>query len=261
MSTPIASIARLSRAGRAGRVLAVAGALLAAGALTAGCGTASVSPGTTATAPGSPGSGTTASAGSASPGSTGAGSSGAGGGSVTSGPTSGPTAPAASAGPVPTVSGGTVVPGQVACVGWPSTAPAGSLPVSFVPVTVERCVEGAEVIAGKGLWSTATLERADTDLAGLISALRRPSETHSSGVCPALAEIPPAVVLISATGQKLIPRLPVSGCGLVQSQVMLALGALHWTPLSVRLITQISAATTPTVASSPRSLQTVGAKS
>jgi hypothetical protein len=161
---------------------------------------------------------------------------------------------------VPTVSGGTVAAGQVACVGWPSSAPTGSLPASFVPVTVERCAAGAETIPGKGLWSTATLERADTDLAGLISALRRPSETHTSGVCPALAEIPPAVVLISATGQKLIPRLPVSGCGLIQSQVMLALGALHWTPISVRLITQISADSTATVASSPRSLQTVGAK-
>jgi hypothetical protein len=145
-------------------------------------------------------------------------------------------------------------------VGWPSGTPAGSLPVSFVPVAVERCVLGAEPVPGRGLWSTATLERTDSDLATLINALRRPSETHTSGACPALAEIPPAVVLISATGQKLIPKLPVTGCGLIQSQVTLALGALHWTTLSVRLISQISGDTSPaTVSGSPRSLQTVAA--
>jgi hypothetical protein len=161
---------------------------------------------------------------------------------------------------VPTVSGGTVVPGEVACVGWPSSAPTGSLPVSFVPVSVERCVEGAEQIPGKGLWSTATLERTDSDLVTFINALRRPSETHSSGACPALAEIPPAVVLISATGQELIPRLPVTGCGLIQSQVTLALGDLHWTTVSVRLISQISGDTSPaTVSGSARGPQTVAA--
>jgi hypothetical protein len=261
MSTPIASITRRARQARAGRrAWAVTGALVAAGALAAGCGTASVSSGTAGAAPGS------ATSGSATSGGTGAGSASAGstgtaaGGTATSGPASGPTAPAAPASPVPTVSGGTVVPGEVACVGWPSGTPAGSLPASFVPVTVERCVLGAEPVSGKGLWSTATLERTDSDLATLISALRRPSVTHMSGACPALAEIPPAVVLISATGQKLIPKLPVTGCGLIQSQVTLALGALHWTTLSVRLISQISGDTSPaTVSGSSRSLQTVAA--
>ena len=51
--------------------------------------------------------------------------------------------------------------------------------------------------------------------------------------------IPPQVVLIGATGQKLIPRLPVSGCGLIQSQVLVALNALRWQPVSVRLIAKI----------------------
>ena len=225
-----------------------AGVLLAVAALAAGCGTASSSSGT----------------GSATPG--GSGSSGAGAGSSPTGgaatsTTSGPSGPTGSGRPVPTVSGATMAPGEVACAGWQSSAPTGSLLASFVPVTVERCVNGAQTVPGRGLWATATLERADTGLTSLVTALRRPSETHHAGACPAIAMIPPAVVLISASGQQLIPKLPVSGCGLIQSQVTLALNALHWTPVSVTLISQIASASTgtvPTVSGSPRGLQTAG---
>jgi hypothetical protein len=141
-------------------------------------------------------------------------------------------------------------------VGWPTGAVSASLPVSFVPVSVERCVNGAETIPGKGLWTTATLQRADSGLAGLVNALRQPPVTHKPGtVCPALAIIPPQVVLIAANGQKLIPRLPVSGCGLIQSQVLVALNALHWKPVSVRLIAKVPGGTVPTA---PGSIQTAG---
>jgi hypothetical protein len=121
-------------------------------------------------------------------------------------------------------------------------------------------VNGAQTIPGKGLWTTATLQRADSGLAGLINALRQPSVTHHPGtVCPALAEIPPQVVLIGANGEKLIPRLPATGCGLIQSQVLAALDALHWQPVSVRLIAKISGGTAPTVSgAAPHSIQTVG---
>jgi hypothetical protein len=122
-------------------------------------------------------------------------------------------------------------------------------------------VDSAQAIAGKGLWSTATLERAEGDLSVLVTALREPSTGHKPGtMCPALAEIPPAVVLISSTGQKLIPKLPVSGCGLTQSSVTAALAQLHWTVVSVRLVSPISGATA-TVSGSPRALQTVGVSS
>ena len=57
-----------------------------------------------------------------------------------------------------------------------------------------------------------------------------PGHAQPGTVCPALAIIPPQIVLISATGQELIPRLPVSGCGLIQSQVLAALAALPWQP-------------------------------
>jgi hypothetical protein len=232
MSTMISSIARAVRLGPAGltawRAGAVAVPLLVAGALAAGCGSAH-----TGAAPGS-------TANKAAP-----------------GHATVPAAPSASATPVPTVSGGKVVPGQPACVGWPADAASASLPLSFVPVSVERCVNGAQTIPGKGLWTTATLQRADSGLAGLVNALRRPAATHQPGtVCPAVAVIPPQVVLISASGQKLIPLLPASGCGLTQSQVLVALNALRWQPVSVRLIAKLPGATAPTVSgTAPGSIQ------
>jgi hypothetical protein len=117
--------------------------------------------------------------------------------------------------------------------------------VSFIPVSVERCLTGAQDIPGKGMWVTATLQRSDGGLGGLIDALRRPSGSRAPGMmCPMLAVIPPQIVLTDAAGNKLIPRLPVSGCGLIQSQVLIALQALHWNAVSVRLISQIPAGST-----------------
>jgi len=232
MSTPNVPNAAPRRSGT--RALAVAAALLAAGALAAGCGTTQA--GGPAGAPAPTVSATSASAApsaSASASATPSWSTGS----------AGPAAPSGSAGsaaPVPTVSGGRVTPGVPACAGWPASAPRASLPASFVPVAVERCVKGAETVPGKGLWQTATLQRADSDLGALVSALHQPSGTHQPGTaCPMLAIIPPQVVLISATGQALVPQLPVSGCGLIKSQVLAALAALPWRVVSVRLIAPI----------------------
>jgi hypothetical protein len=141
---------------------------------------------------------------------------------------------------VPTITGGSVTPGQPWCANWPANAAHVTLPASFVPVAVLRCVEGYQTIPGKGQWQTATLERANEDLAPLIAALRRPSGGRSTGMmCPELAMLPPQIVLIDGNGKMIIPRLPLSGCGLVQQQVIAALGALPWFTLSVRLIAQI----------------------
>jgi hypothetical protein len=229
MSTLFASTTRAGRAGR--RAVALAVPLLAAGALAAGCGTAPASSAPASSAPGAPGHATV------------------------------PAAPSKPATPVPTISGGPVAAGSVACVGWPTGGTSASLPVSFVPVSVERCVNGAQTISGKGLWTTATLQRSTGDLTGLINALRQPPAAHRPGtVCPAVAVIPPQVVLISANGQKLFPRLPDSGCGLTSSQVLTALGALHWQTVSVRLIAKVSGATEPTVSgTAPHSPQALGA--
>ena len=142
--------------------------------------------------------------------------------------------------PVPTITGGSVAPGQVWCANWPSNARHVTLPTSFVPVAVLRCVQGYQAIPGKGQWQTATLERANTDLATLIAALRRPSGHRAPGVmCPELAMLPPQIVLIDSAGNKIIPRLPLSGCGLVEQQVLTALAGLPWVKVNVRLIAQM----------------------
>jgi hypothetical protein len=212
MSTLSPAAPRPRRARRRGLALAVP--LLAAGALAAGCGAAQSS-GTAGAPPHA-----TGPAKSAAPVPT--------------------TSTAPTATPVPTVSGGHVAAGAVACVGWPADTTSAALPVSFVPVTVERCVNGAQTVPGKGLWTTATLQRATGDLTALISALRAPATPRQPGTfCPAVAVVPPQVVLINASGQKLIPRLPVTGCDMTSSKVLAALDALRWQPVSVRLIAQI----------------------
>jgi hypothetical protein len=115
------------------------------------------------------------------------------------------------------------------------------LPALFVPVAVERCVTGVQDVPGKGTWETATLERATAGLEPLVNALREPGEVRSPGmICSAALAIPPRLVLISASGQRVVPRIPVSGCGNVRSGVISALAALSWQPLSVRLVTPVS---------------------
>ena len=239
MSTPNGPITATRRPGTRARAVTAAlfaAGALATGALATGCGT------TQAGAP-SGGSAPTASAASASAApsasSASAAPTGSDGSSGSAGP-AGSAAPSGPAAPVPTASGGRVTPGVPACVGWPASAPTVNLPVSFVPVAVERCMNGVQTVPGKGLWQTASLQRADSDLDALVSALHQPPGTRKPGTaCPMLAIIPPRVLLISATGQELIPRLPVSGCGLIQSQVLAALAALPWRVVSVRLIAPV----------------------
>jgi hypothetical protein len=173
---------------------------------------------------------------------------GARGGTATAQPPSGKTTTASPApgstspAPVPTTTGGPpVVPGQPACTGWPANAPHGTLPTSFVPVAVDRCQIGYQTIPGKGQWETATLQRADKDLAALIAALRRPirAPRQPGMMCPQLVIQAPQFVLISADGKTLVPDLPVTGCGLIQEPVLAALAALPWQTVSVRLVSQV----------------------
>jgi hypothetical protein len=164
--------------------------------------------------------------------------------------TSSPAPASGTATPVPTTTGGPpVVPGQPACAGWPGNAPHGPLPTSFVPVQVLRCVINYQMIPGKGQWETATLQRADKDLAALIAALRKPPYApRDPGImCPELEILPPQVVLINSDGKTLVPEFPVTGCGLIEQPVLAALAALPWQTVSVRLVTQV--ATQPEVSS------------
>jgi hypothetical protein len=114
-----------------------------------------------------------------------------------------------------------------------------ALPTSFVPVAVLRCLNGPQVV-GNGVRFEAKLQRADRDLGPLVSALHRPSGhmMPAGQACPALAMIPPRVVLIARDGTMISPRIPVDGCGLVQQQVLAALNALPWQTVSVTVWSQ-----------------------
>jgi hypothetical protein len=138
-----------------------------------------------------------------------------------------------------------VVPVKTACTGWPSV-PAGTLPASFVPASVLRCVTGYTKVPGKGTWLTATLEKADTNLTPLATALRALSGTKQPGqMCPQFVMIPPAIVLVGTDGTKIRPHFPVTDCGQIQQQVFAALGALHWQTVSQRLVDKAPAPVNP----------------
>src|ERR1700691_265299 len=102
MITPISSISSIARLPRQTRAVSVP--LLVAGALAAGCGTVAANPGGLNEPVG-----------------------------TTSSSSASASAPAPSATPVPTVTGGPVVAGDSACVGWPSGAPHGKLTAFFQP--------------------------------------------------------------------------------------------------------------------------------
>jgi hypothetical protein len=153
-----------------------------------------------------------------------------------------PASASASAAPVPTTTAGPpLVAGQPACVGWPrNVTHVKTLPASFVPVAVIRCVTDYQMIPGKGQWETATLERADQGLAPFLTALQRPNQTRPPGTfCSDLVELPPQVVLVDKDGQAIWPALPVTGCGLVQRELLGALAALPWQKVSVRLVAKV----------------------
>jgi hypothetical protein len=167
-------------------------------------------------------------------------------------------------GPVPTVTA-TGAPGPTGsnCANWPANVPQGELPATFVPVQVLRCQLGTTTVPGKGLYASATLKRATADLQILVDALRRPSGHMLPGtICPALAMIPPQIVLIASNGAMISPRFPVDECGIIQQGVLSALNQLTWQTVSVRLLfhlpnVSVTAPTTPN-ASGPVSVGTGG---
>jgi hypothetical protein len=143
--------------------------------------------------------------------------------------------------PVPTVSSGPLpVAGEPACADWPAGAKKGQLTASFVPVTVLRCVSTTTAVPGKGLYYSATLERATSDISVLVAALRQPSRHQPAGtMCPMIVMIPPEIVLIARDGSMLSPTFPVDGCGLLQTPVTAALSHMPWQTVSVRLLAKV----------------------
>ena len=186
---------------------------------TAGCGTVSTPPGAAGTVP------TASAAPTATPSSPAA-------SSLPTGPVS-PTAPVS---PIP------VGPGSADCTGWPANVPYETLPASFTPVAVIRCVSDYETIPGKGEWLVATLQRADTGLTQLTDALRQPAGRIRPGaICPEYVMLPPQIVVVSADGKMLRPRLPLNDCGHPQGQVLTALATLPWKAVSERQVAPVKA--------------------
>jgi hypothetical protein len=107
-------------------------------------------------------------------------------------------------------------------------------------VAVLRCISTSTAVPGKGLYYSATLERATSDISALIAALRQPSRHEPSGtMCPMIVMIPPEIVLIAKDGSMLSPTFPVDGCGLLQSPVIAAVSHMPWQTVSVRLLAKV----------------------
>jgi len=150
-------------------------------------------------------------------------------------------ASAGSPSPVPTISSGPApVPGVPACADWPASARKGHLTAAFVPVEVLRCISTSTAVPGRGLYYSATLQRATSGISALVAALQAPSRHEPSGtMCPMIAMIPPEIVLIAKDGSMLSPAFPVDGCGVLQSPVIAALNHIPWQTVSVRLLGKV----------------------
>jgi hypothetical protein len=102
------------------------------------------------------------------------------------------------------------------------------------------------MIPGKGLYLAGTLERATSDLAPLVAALRLSSTHRPPGtMCPMLAMLPPQLVLIAKDGSMLSPAFPLEACGLVQPAVLAALSERPWQTVSVQVVVPEPGAATP----------------
>jgi hypothetical protein len=101
------------------------------------------------------------------------------------------------------------------------------VPEDFETAWVLRCGDALRAVPGDGTWFFRVEERADTDAAALMTALRRPDEEAPAGtLCVDVAIGVPYFALIDASGTVLSPRVPLDGCGQPQRQVLDALKAL-----------------------------------
>ena len=172
-------------------------------------------------------------------------SSGAGSGSVVPNPPGTGTAPGSAAPGTGTVTSGSAAPGMpgvpsgpmsVGCRLGPDAGPAAVAGARPVPagvhvVAVRRCVirtaPGAAV-------SVQVTQRAATEAAALVAALRLPSLPKRGQLCPMYAMVVPYFDLVLADGSVLVPTLPTTGCGQPRQEVLTALAALRFVDVSAR---------------------------
>jgi hypothetical protein len=101
------------------------------------------------------------------------------------------------------------------------------LPEGFTTAWVLRCGDQERAVSGQGRWWFRIEERADTDAAELMAALRRPDAHRPPGtVCPGVLILTPYFALVDASGTAVRPRVPRDTCGQPQREARDALQAL-----------------------------------
>jgi hypothetical protein len=106
-----------------------------------------------------------------------------------------------------------------------------ALPPDFRPIAAIRCESPIRTVPGDGEWQFADAQRADSGMAGLIAALRLPSQTAAPGAliaCPAMGMAMTPFALVDAKGDIVSPLLPHEVCGFPLQQVTKAIDALPW---------------------------------
>jgi hypothetical protein len=95
------------------------------------------------------------------------------------------------------------------------------LAAGFVTVWVLRCSHEERAVPGQGRWVFRIEERADTDAAALVAALRRPDvPTPPAAICADVGFVVPYFALVDASGTAVRPRVPRGACGQPQRQVL-----------------------------------------
>jgi hypothetical protein len=106
----------------------------------------------------------------------------------------------------------------------PTTEP---VPADFMTAWVLRCGDAVRAVPGDGRWWFRVEERADTDAAELVTALRQPDEqTPAETVCPGVAVGVPYFALVDASGTLVYPRVPFDRCRQPQRRALDELKAL-----------------------------------
>jgi hypothetical protein len=139
-------------------------------------------------------------------------------------------ASAAGQGPGSTGTGAPARDGEVQCPTTPRLPEPereNPVPADFRTAWVLRCSDSVRAVPGEGKWWFRIEERADTDAAALVTALRSPDEpTPPVIACTLVAIGVPYFALVDAAGTVVYPRVPRDRCGQPQRQALDALEAL-----------------------------------
>lgn len=115
-----------------------------------------------------------------------------------------------------------------------------ALPPGFHAVAAVRCQSSIRAVPGSGEWQFADAQRADSELAGLLAALRLPSKTPSkTTICTAELRVPQPFALVDASGAVISPLLPHDQCGGPLPQVTDAMNALPWRTETEQRVSQV----------------------